>query len=335
MGSQQSDDEAIPNNTTQATSSGSTADNEIGHGDSSHRENINDSQQASVIGTGIVNESTGAGPSCLSNPTSANNSMQDLADALLELNFKEMLYGTDGKNELAIRPPSSVGVPHPLRLVNELGEKFASHDPKKPLKPVRHKDEPDPFDTKIPISFKPKKKKSTKKPASDDLKKKPLEPDQRKMPRTNASDLLDRHEKIMAAILTRFRNMVYAAGAPLPGSVAVPQASLNLLTMQNEATALIKETENLLSLTREIKQLWIIGPLRKPGDANERKFETEMDERAAGVSKLHSTLVELQTELAKKSAAQQPPSAPEDQPVDVKEEKGGAPVKQEHQGDSA
>ncbi|KAI1751484.1 hypothetical protein F4782DRAFT_505110 [Xylaria castorea] len=156
------------------------------------------------------------------------------------------------------------------------------------------------------------------------------------MNRKEQNTLLDRHELIIAAILTRFRNMVNAAGAPLPTAAAIPQASLNIMTMNNEAAALIKEVENLLALNREIKQLWITGPLRKPGDADEKNLEKVIDERAANVSKLYNTLVELQNEAAKKSAAQQqPPSAPEGQRVDVKKENGEAPVKQEYQGDSA
>jgi hypothetical protein len=53
-------------------------------------------------------------------------------------------------------------------------------------------------------------------------------------------DLLDRHNKIMAAILTRFRNMVVAATEPLPTAAAIPQASLNAMTMNNEVSALVR-----------------------------------------------------------------------------------------------
>ncbi|KAI0857218.1 hypothetical protein F4860DRAFT_490330 [Xylaria cubensis] len=156
------------------------------------------------------------------------------------------------------------------------------------------------------------------------------------MNRKEQNTLLDRHELIIAAILTRFRNMVNAACAPLPTAAAIPQASLNIMTMNNEAAALIKEIENLLALNREIKQLWITGPLRKPGDADEKNLEKVIDERAAKVSKLYNTLVELQYEAGKRNPAQQQPaSVPEGHNVDVKQEKGEAPVKQEYRGDSA
>ncbi|KAI0486789.1 hypothetical protein F4859DRAFT_510574 [Xylaria cf. heliscus] len=148
----------------------------------------------------------------------------------------------------------------------------------------------------------------------------------------NTPDLLDRHEEIMAAILTRFRNMVAAATEPLPAAAAIPQAALSNIIMNNEAAALINEVQNLVALNREIKQLWITGPLRKPGDADEKNVEKVIDERAARVSKLYNTLVELENEDAKKSAAQQPPDGPR---VNVKNENGETSVKQEHQGDSA
>ncbi|KAI0540836.1 hypothetical protein GGR58DRAFT_459140 [Xylaria digitata] len=146
------------------------------------------------------------------------------------------------------------------------------------------------------------------------------------MNRKEQNTLMDRHNKIMAAILTRFRNMVLAATEPLPTAAAIPQASLNAMTMNNEASALIKEIENLLALNREIKKLWISGPLRKPGDADEKNREKEMDQKAAQVSKLYNTLVELESKSAKKSAAQQPlvateeAKAKEDGDVQIKHE---------------
>ncbi|KAI1125047.1 hypothetical protein F5Y10DRAFT_15053 [Nemania abortiva] len=156
------------------------------------------------------------------------------------------------------------------------------------------------------------------------------------MNRKDQNTLMDRHNKMMAAILTRYRNMVGAATEPLPKSTSIPQASLNAMTMNNEASALIKEIENLLALTREIKQLWIAGPLRKPGDADEENRQKEMDEKAHRISKLHSDIVDLQYENAKrKSAAQQVPVPPKDeQHAEVKTENTGVHIKHEGQGGS-
>lgn len=104
---------------------------------------------------------------------------------------------------------------------------------------------------------------------------------------------MDRHNRIMAAVLTRFRNVINAATEPLSKTATIPQASLNLMTLNNETSALIKEIENLLALSREIKMLWIAGPLQKPGDAGEKNRERMLDEKAHEVSKLWEELERL------------------------------------------
>ncbi len=230
------------------------------------------------------------------------------------------------------------------------------------------------------------------------------------MPPADLPNLLDRHNRIMAAILTRFRNMVLAATEPLPAAAAIPQASLNAMTMNNEVSALvctspltpllkvlasaiissplllylllsipvflthsfplpsihatrvpylpgatlhfhvpylhsktpcgrltslwaqIKEVQNLLALSREIKKLWIAGPLRKPGDADEKNREKEIDEKAAQVSKLYNILVDLESQTRKSTAQQAPATAGE---VEVKKEGGDIHVKHENKGSSS
>ncbi|KAI3343776.1 hypothetical protein F4824DRAFT_494027 [Ustulina deusta] len=152
------------------------------------------------------------------------------------------------------------------------------------------------------------------------------------MPPADLPNLLDRHNRIMAAILTRFRNMVLAATEPLPAAAAIPQASLNAMTMNNEVSALIKEVQNLLALSREIKKLWIAGPLRKPGDADEKHREKEIDEKAAQVSKLYNILVDLESQTRKSTAQQAPATAGE---VEAKKEGGDIHVKHENEGSSS
>jgi hypothetical protein len=56
---------------------------------------------------------------------------------------------------------------------------------------------------------------------------------------TDYFDIPDRHNRAIAQILTRFRNMVMAATEPLPSSAAVEHASLNSLTMETETAALV------------------------------------------------------------------------------------------------
>ncbi|KAJ1335341.1 Surfeit locus protein 5 subunit 22 of Mediator complex [Microdochium nivale] len=93
------------------------------------------------------------------------------------------------------------------------------------------------------------------------------------------NSILDRHNRMIAQILTRFRNMVMAATEPLPRDGAIVEtATLNSMTMETETQALITEIQNLLTLNREIKALWIKGALRKPGDDAAR--EAELDRKA-------------------------------------------------------
>lgn len=108
----------------------------------------------------------------------------------------------------------------------------------------------------------------------------------------------------------------------------------------------IKEVENLLALTREIKQLWIAGPLRKPGDADEQTRERKLDEQAHHVSNLYNELVALQIENENKqriarqarAAAAAAASKDENDVVEAKRESssgaGSTHIKREDQGDS-
>ncbi|KAI1367029.1 hypothetical protein F5Y08DRAFT_299811 [Xylaria arbuscula] len=155
------------------------------------------------------------------------------------------------------------------------------------------------------------------------------------MNRKDQNTLMDRHNRIMAAILTRFRNMVLAATEPLPNAAAIPQASLNSMTMNNEVSALIKEIENLLALNREIKQLWIAGPLRKPGDASEVSREKEIDERAARVTTLYNTLLEMERDAAKKNDDQQAVDPSSSSSSAMKQEEAEEPHVKQEQGSAS
>ncbi|KAH7037870.1 uncharacterized protein B0I36DRAFT_72308 [Microdochium trichocladiopsis] len=103
--------------------------------------------------------------------------------------------------------------------------------------------------------------------------------------RKEQNSILDRHNRMIAQILTRFRNMVMAATEPLPRDGAIIEtAALNSMTMETETQALITEIQNLLTLNREIKALWIKGPLRRTGEDDAR--EAELDRKAELVADL-------------------------------------------------
>jgi hypothetical protein len=62
-------------------------------------------------------------------------------------------------------------------------------------------------------------------------------------------NILDEHNRAIAQILTRFRNMVIAATEQLPASGAVIEhASLNRMTMETESNALVRTFLSLIPL---------------------------------------------------------------------------------------
>lgn len=111
-----------------------------------------------------------------------------------------------------------------------------------------------------------------------------------------AASLLDQEGKIIAEILTSYRDLVNYATEPITNKTSTGQASYNSMAMDLETQVLvcdlpdslpakssltslqIKSVENLLSLTRRIRELWIVGPLRKPGegDRTEETIESEV-----------------------------------------------------------
>jgi hypothetical protein len=62
----------------------------------------------------------------------------------------------------------------------------------------------------------------------------------------------------------------------------------------------ITEIENMLAITREIKALWIKGPIRKPGE--DRKQEEELDAKAEMVQDMYNQVMALRAANAQKNA---------------------------------
>ncbi|KAK6818915.1 hypothetical protein PG989_011027 [Apiospora arundinis] len=106
--------------------------------------------------------------------------------------------------------------------------------------------------------------------------------------RPSSNSLLDRHNLAIAEILKRFLNMVVAATEPIDEGYTPEKASLNQMTMATETAALIKAIENLLQLTRELKRLWITGPLRPTPEV-----ERENRERDAAIDARTERIVNL------------------------------------------
>lgn len=294
--------------------------------------NDDNHQKTSNGVTDSVPATTGAGPGC-SSPTSVVDDEQALVDAQLEMDATSTPNGAKDKTK---NNPTTAS-PH----------RYSRH-PRRPAK------------SQILLP-------GSNVPSSSQI---PHRGARGKMKSTNELNLLDQHNRIMAAILTRFRNIINAATEPLSKTATIPQASLNLMTLNNETSAMvcttsffyqhvyifsrekllallfanlsrhnhdsspcsltyslhsatfnilhthaqaphqtrnlpsyktnahfsahkIKEVENLLALSREIKMLWIAGPLQKPGDAGEKNREKMLDEKAHEVSRLWEELERL------------------------------------------
>ncbi|KAI1212154.1 uncharacterized protein F4807DRAFT_414894 [Annulohypoxylon truncatum] len=106
------------------------------------------------------------------------------------------------------------------------------------------------------------------------------------MNRRDSSNLLDRHNVAIAKILSCFRNIVTASTASIPeDGNTVEHASSTSFTMQMQTAALISEIEGLLAINRELKSLWMRGPLRQPGEDDGR--EAVIDAQARSVAHLY------------------------------------------------
>ncbi|RDL30173.1 uncharacterized protein BP5553_10451 [Venustampulla echinocandica] len=78
----------------------------------------------------------------------------------------------------------------------------------------------------------------------------------------------DREQRAVAEMLSRFRNLVSLSsmkdndGASATKEVAAGQA----FALEVESVALVRAAEDLLQLSRELKEMWLFGPLRGIGE---------------------------------------------------------------------
>ncbi|KAG4414785.1 hypothetical protein IFR04_012057 [Cadophora malorum] len=111
------------------------------------------------------------------------------------------------------------------------------------------------------------------------------------------SSLVDREERAVAALLTRFKTLITLAAEPVEDGATKEMAAAHGLQMEVEGSALVRATEDLLQLSRELKELWLFGPLR---GIKEGEGEGQMDVDSQKVGEL--------VEAALKRAAEHPPS---------------------------
>ncbi|OBT58930.1 hypothetical protein VE04_00857 [Pseudogymnoascus sp. 24MN13] len=90
--------------------------------------------------------------------------------------------------------------------------------------------------------------------------------DARTGPSTN--ELMEREQGIVDAMLLRFKNIIELATTN-KGDVTAEVAAAQAFQTNVETQALIRAAQDLLSLTREMKELWLFGPLRGLGEGEE------------------------------------------------------------------
>ncbi|KAK5659515.1 hypothetical protein OQA88_717 [Cercophora sp. LCS_1] len=84
-----------------------------------------------------------------------------------------------------------------------------------------------------------------------------------------AENLLDRENKLIAEILSGFRTLIRDGADRVDSTASTGQAAYNSMAIEIMTNGLIKSTEDLLSLTRQLRELWVVGPLKKPGEGDD------------------------------------------------------------------
>ncbi|KAL2019033.1 hypothetical protein VTK56DRAFT_10137 [Thermocarpiscus australiensis] len=81
----------------------------------------------------------------------------------------------------------------------------------------------------------------------------------------SVENLQERKNILMAEIMTSFRDLINHAAAKVDSTASTGQAGYSSMALEIMMSGLIKSTEDLLSLTRTLRELWIVGPLKAPG----------------------------------------------------------------------
>ncbi|KUJ07084.1 uncharacterized protein LY89DRAFT_691891 [Mollisia scopiformis] len=102
------------------------------------------------------------------------------------------------------------------------------------------------------------------------------------------SGLIDRENATIAELLTRFLNLVKLAASPVEEGATKEVAAAQAFEMECESSALVRASEDLLQLTRELKELWLFGPLR---GIKEGEGEGKMDEDSIKVGEMVEALL--------------------------------------------
>ncbi|CAN8096794.1 unnamed protein product [Discula destructiva] len=106
-----------------------------------------------------------------------------------------------------------------------------------------------------------------------------------------ATSLMFREGETIAEILQAYHALVLIATDRITNKASIGHAAHNSMAMQLETQRLIKGVENLLALTRRIRELWVVGPLREleGGRELEQAIATEVQSVTGTINQMRST----------------------------------------------
>ncbi|RQM06079.1 hypothetical protein DH86_00002396 [Scytalidium sp. 3C] len=103
----------------------------------------------------------------------------------------------------------------------------------------------------------------------------------------------DREERAIAALVTRFKSIISLAAEPPEDGATLEVAGAQSFQMEVETNAMIQAVEDLLQLTRELKEMWLFGALREIGEG---EGEDAMDADSKKVGEMVEELLKKSTE---------------------------------------
>ncbi|KAK4166609.1 hypothetical protein QBC43DRAFT_313003 [Cladorrhinum sp. PSN259] len=98
-----------------------------------------------------------------------------------------------------------------------------------------------------------------------------------------SNNLLEQKRKIISDIMTYFRDITHFATARVDSTASVGQAAASSMALETTLNGVIKSTEDLLTLTRALRELWAIGPLAAPEGEGDVGVTKQIEEDSSAV----------------------------------------------------
>ncbi|KAL2270622.1 hypothetical protein VTJ83DRAFT_2806 [Remersonia thermophila] len=109
-----------------------------------------------------------------------------------------------------------------------------------------------------------------------------------------ADNLLERKNILIAQIMAAFRDLINLGAQPVDNNVSTGQTAYSSMALETTMSEMIKSTEDLLSLTRQIRELWVIGTLRPPAAHDGGSGSDNMVQNAQSVLTMIGALINHQ-----------------------------------------